>query len=68
MDVKKLVREMTPLQQEELLTELVDQGLILVHVESKSETMPVADVYDNTGGHYEKLTILLVDTQSKLDP
>jgi hypothetical protein len=63
MDIKQFVKDLTSSQQEELLRELVSQDRIFVHVDSKNETFPVEDVYDNSSSRYKNLTILLVDVE-----
>lgn len=60
MDIQKLVQSLDMDQQEQLLQELVKQERIMIHVESKAETFPVVDVYDNTSDSDGTLTILLV--------
>jgi hypothetical protein len=63
MNIKQFVKDLTSSQQEELLRELVSQDRIFVHVDSKSETFPVEDVYDNSSRSNKNLTILLVDVE-----
>jgi serine protease inhibitor len=61
MNIKQLVSNLTLQQQEELLTEMMNQGELLVHVYSLETTFPVDDVYDNSSELEGVRTVLLVD-------
>ena len=61
MNIKQLVSNLTLQQQEELLTEMMNQGRLLVHVHSKEETFQIEDVYDNSSELDGVRTVLLVD-------